>query len=589
MRGSLAKPGPDVLRFGGNTPCVEVRTSDDTLLIIDCGTGIQDLGQTLTKKSSGPLRGSILISHTHWDHIQGFPFFRPLFEKGNRWEVYGPRGLGQSLRDTLAGQMQYTYFPITLESLGSSITYHDLVEGVFKIGEVVVRTQYLNHPALTLGYRIEADGVAMVYASDHEPYLQEAAAGTGKFGEQDARHASFLRGADLVVHDAQYTYAEYGNKSGWGHSTVEYAVSICRAAGVRRLALTHHDPMRFDDEVERIERSAKALLLQSGSEMDVFAAAEGATIDLSAPSQSGKSIEPGAFPAASPVAPAVWRHAILIGATDSGTVHQLSEAARCEGIPAKVAENASSFSQLAQATQPSLIILDEGFARDIAPLFESSRGEGLNDVPIVVVSDSETHDLDFVTDWLVRPFSIQYLRTRIRAWVLRNTCRWQRARLPANEDLRLAALQSLKILDTERDECFDRITRLASALFNVPVSLVTFVDERRQWFKSHHGFDAQETSRDESFCSHAILSDEVMVVPDTLLDDRFADHPAVREQPRFRFYAGFPLTIGNGCRVGTLCIVDTRPREFDAACIALLRDLGTMVERELATRIEPAA
>lgn len=204
-RGSLAKAGPSTLRYGGNTSCVEVRSTAGTLVVLDCGTGSHGLGQTLMATGPQPLHGHLLISHPHWDHIQGLPFFAPLFVPGNHWEVYGPQGLGPSLRDTLAGQMQYTYFPITLDQLAATIQYHELVEGTFQLGDIHVRTHYLNHPALTLGYRLEADGVAVVYACDHEPYARQLALGRGAIGGNDRRHAAFLAGADLVIHDAQYT------------------------------------------------------------------------------------------------------------------------------------------------------------------------------------------------------------------------------------------------------------------------------------------------------------------------------------------------------------------------------------------------
>jgi phosphoribosyl 1,2-cyclic phosphodiesterase len=153
-RGSIATPGPSTLRYGGNTACVEVRSESDTLVVLDCGTGAHSLGRSLLDGARRPLRGHILISHTHWDHIQGLPFFAPLFVPGGEWDIYGPRGLAQSLHETLAGQMRYTYFPVTLEQLGAEIRYHDLVEGMFEVGEVRVRTQYLNHPALTLVDRV---------------------------------------------------------------------------------------------------------------------------------------------------------------------------------------------------------------------------------------------------------------------------------------------------------------------------------------------------------------------------------------------------------------------------------------------------
>ena len=177
-RGSLAKPGPTTLRYGGNTSCVEVRTADGTLVVLDCGTGAHDLGLKLAASTKQPLRGHLLITHTHWDHIQGFPFFAPLFARGNEWDIYAPGGLGQQLEVTLAGQMEYTYFPITLAQCGAAIRFHDLTEGSFEIGTLRVTARYLNHPALALGYRLEADGVVVVYAVDHEPHARNHAGRT---------------------------------------------------------------------------------------------------------------------------------------------------------------------------------------------------------------------------------------------------------------------------------------------------------------------------------------------------------------------------------------------------------------------------
>src|SRR5690242_6481177 len=143
-RGSIATPGPSTVRYGGNTSCVEVRSDSGKVILIDCGTGAHALGQAL-KEQAKTCSGHILISHTHWDHIQGLPFFAPLFAPGNVWHVYAPRSLGQTLRDTLAGQMQYTYFPVGLEALGATIRYHELVEGSLGVGDIEVTSRYLNH------------------------------------------------------------------------------------------------------------------------------------------------------------------------------------------------------------------------------------------------------------------------------------------------------------------------------------------------------------------------------------------------------------------------------------------------------------
>jgi phosphoribosyl 1,2-cyclic phosphodiesterase len=193
-RGSIAKPGPSTARYGGNTSCIEVRSARGTLVIIDCGTGAHSLGQNLLSTATKGLRGHILISHTHWDHIQGMPFFAPLFVPGNEWDIYGPKGLDQSLRETLAGQMQYTYFPVTPDQFGATVRYRDLVEGTFDLDDIKVTTHYLNHPALTLGYRLEADGATIVYCCDHEPYSRKLADGRGEIAGQDLLHAEFISG-----------------------------------------------------------------------------------------------------------------------------------------------------------------------------------------------------------------------------------------------------------------------------------------------------------------------------------------------------------------------------------------------------------
>ena len=177
-RGSIPKCGPKVLRYGGSTACVEVLTDSGTLIVIDCGSGAHALGLALQAGGLGR-RGHLLISHTHWDHIQGLPFFAPLFVPGNKWDIYAPRGVRQSLEQTLAGQMQSTYFPVELEALGADISFHELVEGDLEIGDARVETRYLNHPALTLGYRLSADGATVVYACDHEPHADELAGAKG--------------------------------------------------------------------------------------------------------------------------------------------------------------------------------------------------------------------------------------------------------------------------------------------------------------------------------------------------------------------------------------------------------------------------
>ena len=587
-RGSIAKAGPSTLRYGGNTSCIEVRSAAGTLVLLDCGTGSHGLGEAMMATGQQPLQGHILISHTHWDHIQGIPFFAPLFESDNAWDFYAPHGLGQSLRDTLAGQMQYAYFPITLEQLGANIRYHDLVEGTFTIGDIHVRAQYLNHPALTLGYRLEVDGVSVVYACDHEPHTRQLALGLGEISGNDRRHAEFLAGADLVIHDAQYTASEYASKTGWGHSTVEYAVQVSHFAEVKRLALTHHDPLRDDNAVDQVMEAVWADLGKKASSLEVFAAAEGQVLELQAAVTMGPARAPEEFSALTPIAPVLQKQSVLLGLVDATTALTIAQAVQADGIRVLMAPDGDAVLRVVRSDQPSLVIVEHSLpTMDGLEVCRAIRASGTayaREVPIIITALQEhvaAGATAGVTDWLIKPFSHEYARTHVRAWLLRTICRWMQAPLPADEERRLAALHQLDILDTKPEERFDRVTRLAAALFDVPTVLVSLVDRDRLWFKSQCGFGKNEVPREMSFCAHAILSNEVMIVPDALLDPRFADSPLVTSEPRIRFYAGCPLFVPDGSCVGALCLIDTRPQQLDVTRIGLLQDLGSLVQQEL--------
>ncbi len=576
-RGSLAKPGPETVRYGGNTSCVQVVTRAGTLVVLDCGTGAHALGQQLTA-GDGAVQGHILISHTHWDHIQGLPFFAPLFAPGHSWDVWGPRGLGDSLQTTLAGQMQYTYFPVTLEALRADVRYHDLLEGSFRLGEVEVRTRYLNHPALALAFRLEADGASMVYVCDHEPHAPEIAAGRGPLVGQDRAHADFLSEADLVIHDAQYTAQEYASKVGWGHSTLEYAVRVCREANVRRLALTHHDPLRTDDALDDLMED---LLAEHGADFEFFAAREGQVIEVEgviAPERRASAGTLTSPPAERSVTPV---HATaLLALSDSPEARLLAEALEADGIGRVTCEGAHP-PVCYEAEEPGLVILGGGEAGLEACREIRALGGAAAEVPVLLIGRT-TGEVPGPGEWLRPPFTAEYARSRIRAWLLRVESRWKRAAEPPGERERLAALRRLAVLDTEPDERFDRLARLAAGLLGAPISLVSLVDHDRQWFKSRVGLGVEETSRDESFCAHVILGQDAMVVPDALEDDRFAHNPLVVGPPHVRFYAGCPLTLPDGNTLGTLCVLDTRPRQLSAEQRGLLRDLADLVEEELA-------
>lgn len=281
-RGSIATPGPATNHFGGNTSCLELTAQSGARLVLDCGTGARLLGNHLLTKGSGPVSAAILLTHTHWDHIQGFPFFAPLFAPGNSFAVYGPEGAHVSLRDVLAGQMEHHYFPVELDQLSARISYQDLAEGTHEIAGLCVAAQLMNHPSATLGYRVECDGKTVCYLSDHEPFYE----GVWRDGAEpgliesildpgDRRHAEFMRDADVVVHEAQYTPEEYPSKRHWGHSSYPYVVELAAAAGVRCVLLTHHDPAHDDDFLRNLEKRARSLAKQIGSPIEVACAYEG--------------------------------------------------------------------------------------------------------------------------------------------------------------------------------------------------------------------------------------------------------------------------------------------------------------------------
>ncbi|MBI3564270.1 MAG: MBL fold metallo-hydrolase [Elusimicrobia bacterium] len=278
VRGSIPAPGPKTARYGGNTACVEVRAGGETI-VIDAGTGIRELGLSLMKEAAGkPIAGTLLIGHTHWDHIQGFPFFTPAYLPTSRFAVYGVHGTSKSFHDVMAGQMHPTYFPVQMKDLASKPEFHELHEPVM-IGPVKVSYHFLNHPGITIGFRLEHEGKVLSYISDHEPYGKLNR--SGEFGDkEDAAVARFVEGSDLLVCEAQYTADEYKLKRGWGHSTFDDVLDLAQKAGVKRLALFHHDPAHDDAQMDAHEASCVALVSSRRAALEVFAAREGLTVDL---------------------------------------------------------------------------------------------------------------------------------------------------------------------------------------------------------------------------------------------------------------------------------------------------------------------
>ena len=386
-RGSLAKPGRNTLRYGGNTSCVEVRGNDGTLIVLDCGTGAHGLGQALL--SAGPrCDGNLMITHTHWDHIQGFPFFAPLFVPGNRWDIYAPGALGRELERTLAGQMEYNYFPVTLTQLAATICFHDIAEGEFAIGEMRVTTQYLNHPALTLGYRLQSGGNTVVYSVDHEPHAPNPAAradGEPPRHLEDQRHIAFLADADLVIHDSQYTIAEYSEKTGWGHTPAEWAVDYAIAARVKRLALTHHDPLRDDDAVDRIVEKCQRRASAAASALEVFAAAEGQELRL-----IDRDVKARVAASAPEPARKVGLHTILVADDDPTVVRLLTLTLEQNEFRVVTASDGEAALRLARLEHPDLILLDwqmpSADGMEVTRRLRNEADPALRDVPIVLIT-----------------------------------------------------------------------------------------------------------------------------------------------------------------------------------------------------------
>ncbi len=327
--------------------------------------------------------------------------------------------------------MEYTYFPVTLEQLDATIRFHDLVESHFSIGEARIVTQYLNHPALTLGYRLESDDVTVVYVADHEPHAREASPSGptgGPLHQEDQRHVRFLAGADLVIHDAQYTAEEYPKRIGWGHSPAEWAVDYALAAGARRLALFHHDPSRDDDAVDRLVETCRARVRAAGGSLEVFGAAEGQTIEVTAaegpiayPIRSGTPA-PEASDAPGPLT-------VLVADDDPTIVALLSATLRQDGFRVLTASDGEVALRVARAERPALILLDwrmpalEGV--EVTRALRSDTDPHLRSVPIVLLTGetgSENTAAGFaagVTDYLIKPFKPPFVRARVRAWLVR--------------------------------------------------------------------------------------------------------------------------------------------------------------------------
>ncbi|MEN9576013.1 MAG: hypothetical protein RL514_3868 [Verrucomicrobiota bacterium] len=296
VRGSIPTPGPNTVFYGGNTTCLELR-ADGQLIILDSGSGIRLLGQQLATEFKGrSLELTLLLTHTHWDHIQGFPFFAPAYSPNNSVRITGYEGYRKGLESTLVVQMESNYFPIGLRQLPSNITFFEQLEMEFHVGPVRVRSIFANHPGICVGYRVDTSTGSIAFLPDHESYarmrLHPRAGGEQGQATQDYCRAEdqklieFLRGVDVLVLDSQYDEAEYQTHIGWGHSCYEDSVATAIAAGVKQLFLFHHDPTHDDARISRMVAHARELAARQNSPLVIEAAREGLEVPLRQPSRA---------------------------------------------------------------------------------------------------------------------------------------------------------------------------------------------------------------------------------------------------------------------------------------------------------------
>lgn len=272
-RGSIPTPGPSTVRYGGNTSCTEVR-SDDSILLFDCGTGAREAGLALSQEFQGcPIHVHIFVGHTHWDHIQGFPFFGPAYDPRNRVSIYSVRGTDKSLEKVFTGQMDSSYFPVDLGDLRAQLDFVEL-EGPVTIGNATVSHMYLNHPGVAIGFRIDRKDKSIVYLTDHEPYCRLS--GDNELNRKlDGEVDQFAVGTDLYIREGQYTDEEYPSRRGWGHGTWKDALDSAHAARVRRMTLYHHDPVRDDQAIDAMLVQCREYMRERGMSFECTAAAEG--------------------------------------------------------------------------------------------------------------------------------------------------------------------------------------------------------------------------------------------------------------------------------------------------------------------------
>lgn len=292
VRGSIPVPGPSTIGYGGNTTCVEVRT-DGEIIILDAGSGIRELGLALEQEfGSAPMNLTLLLTHTHWDHIQGLPFFLPAYKAKNSIRVLGYEGARAGLATILAAQMEVPFFPVSWKDLPGTIRIQELKKMEFSVGKVKVRARFVNHPGICVGYRLTTRDGSIAFLPDNEPFeplkLKLAARdgvhpqkARAQAAVQRSRLVEFLKDTDILILDAQYTDEKYQEHIGWGHGALSRVVSLALEARAKKLFLFHHDPGHDDHKIDEMLERARFLVVESGRKLEVEAAREGVELWLS--------------------------------------------------------------------------------------------------------------------------------------------------------------------------------------------------------------------------------------------------------------------------------------------------------------------